>query len=137
MILELFRIPVPLMVRSPAARRMVYGFVAARVNVMPSTSIFAGLKKTLTVFEKAKVAVSAGALGTVLGVQLPGIFQSPEVGLRSYCALPAWANVASRRSRTLAISSMTSLFTEVILQFANRETVMAGTTPSPARFGRA
>ena len=61
-----------------------------------------GLKKrpftsTLTereiavVFEIAKVAVSDGPLGTVAGVQLVAVFQSPLVGLRFQLALPATA----------------------------------------------
>ena len=45
--------------------------------------------ETSVVFERAKVAISAGPLGTVAGVQLPAVFQSPEVGLRSHVALPA------------------------------------------------
>jgi len=43
----------------------------------------------LLVLEGEKVATSAGPLGTVIGVQLLAVFQSPEVGLTSHVALPA------------------------------------------------
>ncbi len=43
------------------------------------------------VCETSKVAVSVGSLGTVAGVQLLGVFQSPLAGLRFQVALPAWA----------------------------------------------
>ena len=55
---------------------------------MPLTSVFAEIE-TLVVFETANVAISAGPLGTVIGVQLAAVFQSPEPGLRSHVALPA------------------------------------------------
>ena len=42
------------------------------------------------VFERANVAVSADPLGTVAGLQFVAVFQSPELGLRSHVALPAW-----------------------------------------------
>ena len=56
---------------------------------MPLTAIFAEIE-TFVVLERANVAVSAGPLGTVIGVQLAAAFQSPEPGLRSHVALPAW-----------------------------------------------
>jgi len=63
--------------------------VAAAVNVMPFTSVFAEIE-TLVVFESANVAVSDDPSGTVAGVQFVLVFQSPERGLRFHVALPAW-----------------------------------------------
>jgi hypothetical protein len=57
--------------------------VAAAVNVMPSTSVFAE-GETLVTLEKSKVVMSAGPLGTVIGVQFVAVFQSLEPGLRSH-----------------------------------------------------
>ncbi|PYK26559.1 MAG: hypothetical protein DME59_07430 [Verrucomicrobia bacterium] len=39
--------------------------------------------------EVAKVAVSAGPFGTVLGIQLAAVFQLPLIGLALQVALPA------------------------------------------------
>src|SRR5205807_446868 len=49
-----------------------------------------GKWKMAVVFERANVAVSADPLGTVAGLQFVAVFQSPELGLRSHVALPAW-----------------------------------------------
>jgi len=62
--------------------------VAAAVKVMPLTSVFAEIE-TLVVFDRANVAMSAGPLGTPIGVQLAAVFQSPEIGSRSHWALTA------------------------------------------------
>jgi hypothetical protein len=60
---ELFVMPVPLMVSvSPGLAVMLYGFVAAEVNVMPLTSVLAEME-TLVVVEKPNVATSAGPFG--------------------------------------------------------------------------
>ena len=45
--------------------------------------------ETLVVFERSNVAISAGPLGTAIGVQLVAIFQSPDVGFRFHWALSA------------------------------------------------
>jgi hypothetical protein len=72
--------PTPLSVRVKLGLAViVYGFVAAEVNVMPFTSVFADMD-TLAVFERANVAVSADPLGTVAGVQFVAVFQSPDAG---------------------------------------------------------
>src|SRR5262249_44049540 len=52
--------------------------------------------KMPVILEKPKVAVSFGPLGTVAGVQLGAVFQSPFVGLRFHVALPAKAVLAAR-----------------------------------------
>jgi hypothetical protein len=55
---------------------------------MPLTSVLAD--KAMFVIELvAKVAVSDDALGTVAGLQLPGVFQSPVWGVVFHVALPA------------------------------------------------
>src|SRR6266496_1186837 len=82
---------------------------------MPSTSVFAEME-TLVICENAKVAVSAGPLGTLVGVQLSGVFQSPEVGSNFHSALSAWAKVAIRNVRPEPINDAISLFIKVILQ---------------------
>jgi hypothetical protein len=85
---ELFAIPVPLMV-SVLWLAVIVKELAPGAKVMPSTVVFAEREIAL-VFEVAKVAVSADPLGTVAGIQFVAVFQSPEVGLRSHVALPAW-----------------------------------------------
>jgi len=73
---------------------IVYGFVAARVNVMAATvshCVTGGEEmKTLVVFERPNVAVFEEPFGTVIGAQSAGVFQSSERGLRFHVALPAW-----------------------------------------------
>ena len=89
MIPELFVIPMPLRVSvKPWLAVMVWGFVAAEVNMMALTSVFAEIE-TSAVFERPNVAISAGPLGTAIGVQLAAVFQSPEMGSRSHWALIA------------------------------------------------
>jgi len=56
--------------------------------VISPTSVSAEMK-TLVMFERPNVAVSADPFGTVAGVQFAAVFQSPESGLRSHVALPA------------------------------------------------
>src|SRR5207249_12222519 len=74
---ELFVMPTPLIVRvNPGSAVMVWGLVAAGVKRMLLTSVFAEIE-TAVVFERPNVAVSADALGTVMGVQFVAVFQSP------------------------------------------------------------
>ena len=77
----------------PALAVMVYGFVAPGVNVMPLTVVNGDEINTSVVFERPKVAVSPDPFGTVVGVQLAGVFQSPELGFRFHVALPARAEL--------------------------------------------
>ena len=55
---------------------------------MPLTSVKAE-KVRLVVLETSKVAVSAGPLGTVIGVQFADLFQTLLIGLALQVALPA------------------------------------------------
>ncbi len=62
--------------------------LAPGAKVMPSNVVKADCV-TLVVLDVAKVAVSVAAFGTVAGVQLAAVFQSPLVGFRFQVALPA------------------------------------------------
>jgi hypothetical protein len=71
------------------------------LKTMPFTSM-SSESETSVVLELAKLAVSPGPLGTVAGVQLAAVFQSPLVGLRFQVALPPNA-VAAARSREKSV----------------------------------
>jgi hypothetical protein len=60
----------------------------------------------LLVFEASNVPLSEGPLGTVAGVQLAGVFQSPLVGLRFQVALPAELGWVSRCRKSVAKSAV-------------------------------
>ena len=62
---------------------------------MPFTPVSAE-RETAVVPDNPKVAVSAAALGTVAGVQLPAVFQSPDPGTSFHVELPARAEVCRR-----------------------------------------
>jgi len=76
---------------------------------MPFTSVFADME-TSVVFERSKVAMSAGPLGTPIGDQLAPVFQSPEMGSRSHWALIAYVIVGTRNSRKQRIAARISVF---------------------------
>ena len=59
-----------------------------RVKMMLLTSVLLEIETSM-VLERPNVAMSAGPLGTPIGVQLAAVFQSPEVGSRSHWALIA------------------------------------------------
>ena len=110
---ELFVMPLPLRVRVELGLAvMVYGFAAADVKVMPLTSVVAEIE-TFVVFERSNVAVSPDPLGTVAGVQLPAVFQSPEAGVKSQVALPALAITGSKNIRPLPINAAINFFIEL------------------------
>jgi hypothetical protein len=85
---ELFVMPVPLSVSEKLGLAVIVKLLAPGEKVIPSTIVFAEME-TAVVFERAKIAVSADPLGIVIGDQLPAVFQSPELGLKSHVALPA------------------------------------------------
>ena len=95
---ELFAIPVPLMVSARRGLGLIVKALAPELKTIALTSVFAEGAR-LVVFEEAKVALSAGPLGTVFGVQLRAVFQSPLVGLRFQVALPAEAAAATRKDK--------------------------------------
>ena len=63
--------------------------LAPALNTMPFASVLSE-RETPVVLEDANVAVSDGLLGTVRGIQLFAVFQSPVAGLAFHVALPAW-----------------------------------------------
>jgi len=85
---ELLMIPVALKVSFKPEVAVIVKLFAPGAKVIPSTTVFAEIE-TSVVFERPKVAVSDDRLGTVAGVQLVAIFQSPDPGLSSHVALPA------------------------------------------------
>jgi len=106
---ELFVMPVPLMVSVKLGLTVMVYAEAAGVNVIPLTSVFAEME-TFVVFERPNVAVSVEALGTVIGVQLAAVFQSPEPGLRSHIALPAWLTVATKAKMVALSAALRTVF---------------------------
>ena len=85
---ELFVIPVPLIVKLEPGLGLIVNALAPALKMIPFTSAVAE-SEIAVMLEAAKVARSAGALGTVAGVQFAAVFQSPLVGLRFQVALPA------------------------------------------------
>ena len=55
------------------------------------------------ILETPKLAISVGPLGTVGGVQLAAVFQSPLLGLRFQVALPDWAFGAKSHERRATV----------------------------------
>ena len=70
--------------------------------------------ETLVVFDRSNVATSADPLGTVIGVQLSAVFQSPEIGSRSHWALIPYVTVGRKNTREQRSAAAISLFIEVI-----------------------
>jgi hypothetical protein len=94
MVPELFVTPVPLIVRNlvneePDAT-VIVNALAPALNTIRLTSIEDDkTPPTSVILETPNVAVSAGPLGTVLGVQFVASNQSPLAGLRFQVALAA------------------------------------------------
>lgn len=98
MIPELLVIPTPLIVSVNVGLAVMINLLAPGLKTMLLASVLAE-RKTPVVFEMSNVAVSAGPLGTVFGVQLAAVFQSPLVGSSCQVALPATAEpIAKRKS---------------------------------------
>jgi hypothetical protein len=85
---ELLVMPTPLMVSVSVGLAVMVKALPPELNTMPFTSVLAEIE-TPVVLDEANVAVSVELLGTVIGDQLVAVFQSPEPGARSHCALPA------------------------------------------------
>ena len=109
---ELFVMPTPLMIRSfmlspsPFALKIVNA-LAPGVNTMPLTSTIVPQQMLMKVaLETSKVAVSAGPLGMVSGVQLSSsIQQIPHIGsVPVHVALSAKA-VADAKSRNTSVGA--------------------------------
>ena len=73
--------------------------LAPGLKTIDDTSTGLAEKVRAVVFERPKVAVSLGPLGTVAGVQFAAVFQSLLIGLALQVALPAkeWAAIKHER----------------------------------------
>ena len=90
--------PVKLKVRSfNRSAAVMVNALAPALNWMLFTCVTAE-SLMLWTFEVAKIAVSPWALGTVAGVQLPAVFQSPSPGISFHVALPAKTGAATPSS---------------------------------------
>ena len=76
---------------------MIVNALAPGLNTMPLTSVVTAMKGRL-ILEVANVAVSAGPFGTVAGVQLVAVIQSPVAGVAFQVALPAKLLLAVART---------------------------------------
>jgi len=100
---ELFVMPAPLMVNVGEVPGVfaIVNALAPELNTMPLSSVVNEMKGRVRL-EDANVAVSAGPLGTVAGVQLVVVNQSVEAGLAFQLALPATLLLAVARSVRIA-----------------------------------
>ena len=80
--------PAPLSVRVSLGWAVIVNPLPPELKLTLSTSTGAETEIPRTL-EMENVAMSVVALGTVAGVQLPAVFQSPLLGLRFQVALPA------------------------------------------------
>ena len=93
---ELLLTPAPVIENNVLALAVIVKALAPALNTIPLTSVTADTKG-LVAFEVPNVAVSNGPLGTVIGLQLLAVFQSPVGRLSFHVALPAWAAGMKRR----------------------------------------
>ena len=100
---ELFVMPTPLMVNVNVGLAVIVNALAPALNTMPFTSVLAERESAVFV-DVLNVAVSADELGTVRGIQLLAVSQSPVAGPAFHVALPAklLLAVASRSVRMVA-----------------------------------
>src|ERR1043166_726561 len=85
---ELFVMPVPLTLSRKLGGVVMLNALAPGSKAMPFTSTL-DESDISVMFEAANVAVSLGPFGTVLGIQLAAVFQSPLIGSSCQVALPA------------------------------------------------
>ena len=85
---ELLVMLAPLIVNVNVGLAVILNALAPALNTRSLTSVLADVE-TLVLLEVAKVAVSAGPFGGLLGVQLVALFQSPVAGVAFQVALPA------------------------------------------------
>ena len=107
---ELLVMPVPLMVSVNVGLAVIVKALPDGLKTMLFTSVLAE-SETPVIVDRPKVAVSAELLGTVAGVQLAAVFQSPVPGAVSHVALPAKAGPADSMSESA--KSVTMIFLEV------------------------
>src|ERR1700736_458284 len=106
---ELLVMPVPLRVSTTVGLTVIVKALAPALKVMPFTSVSAE-SETPVVAEVKNVAMSAAPLGTVAGVQLPAVFQSPVAGAGSHMALPAKAGEGKSARATAKNGTRISIF---------------------------
>jgi hypothetical protein len=80
--------PTPLSVKEKVALAVIVNGLAPALNTMPLTSVLAEMKGALFC-DLSNVAVSAGPLGTVIGVQFRAVFQFSCGANFLHVALPA------------------------------------------------
>ena len=104
---ELLVMPAPLKKERNAERTLIMKGLAPGSKTRPSrvTSLDS---ETLVLLEVEKVAVSVKPFGTVCGVQLAAVFQSPLVGSRFQVALPAELDCVLRSMKSAAKSAVTA-----------------------------
>ena len=91
---ELLVIPGPLivnvtLVETGSGSAAILKLLAPGLKTIAATSVKLAENVSLVILETSNVAMSVGPLGTVGGVQLTGVFQSPLVGLGFQVALSA------------------------------------------------
>ena len=87
-------IPVPLMVMVTSVwvdsgSAVMLKLLAPALKTIAATSVVSAERVRPVILEPAKVATSVGPFGTVCGVQLVAVFQSPFVGFKFQEALLA------------------------------------------------
>src|SRR5450432_720408 len=101
---ELFTMPAPLIVSAVGlllGLTVIVNALAPGLKTMLLTSVLAE-RETPVTLETPNVALSAELLGTVAGVQLEAVFQSPVRGLRFHVALPAEAACVKSKASSRA-----------------------------------
>src|SRR5947208_14957865 len=76
--------------------------LAPALNTMPFASVLGWETETLVVLDVANVAMSEAPLGTVGGVKLLAVFQSPETGFVFHVALSANVPFPDKRNAARA-----------------------------------
>ena len=101
---ELFITPLPAKLKKPSGQLNVNALEFALKTIL-STWMLPD-KDILVVLETPKVAMSAGPLGTVAGVQFAEVFQSTESGVVFQVALPARADcmLANKKSAGIHVT---------------------------------
>jgi len=104
-----FVMPTPLIVNVTVGVVVMVNPLAPALNTVRLTSVLAEVE-TPVVLETPNIAVSAAPLGTVAGVQLIAVFQSPLTGLARHFALPPKA-VAAAKSKKSSVGAAASELT--------------------------
>ena len=92
-------IPVPVISKTVPGSGAIVKALAPELKTILLTRVLAELAEieTSTTLDTSKVAISEGPFGTVAGVQLADVFQSPSVGFKFQVALPPRATSSLRQ----------------------------------------